>query len=141
MSIYGISISHVSIHINDTHPVLAIPELMRILIDVGGIGWDEAWEITTHTISYTNHTTLSEALEKWPIRIFQPLLPRIYMIVNEINERFCRKLWEQYPGDWERIERMAIIAHDQVKMAHLALVGSFSVNGVAAIHTEILKNA
>ena len=130
---------HVSIHINDTHPVLAIPELMRILMDVGGIGWDEAWEITSQTISYTNHTTLSEALEKWPIRIFQPLLPRIYMIVNEINERFCRKLWEQYPGDWERIERMAIIAHDQVKMAHLALVGSFSVNGVAAIHTEILK--
>ncbi len=130
---------HVSIHINDTHPVLAIPELMRILMDVGGIGWDEAWEITTHTISYTNHTTLSEALEKWPIRIFQPLLPRIYMIINEINERFCRKLWEQYPGDWERIERMAIIAHDQVKMAHLALVGSFSVNGVAEIHTEILK--
>ena len=130
---------HISIHINDTHPVLAIPELMRILMDVGGIGWDEAWEITTHTISYTNHTTLSEALEKWPIRIFQPLLPRIYMIVNEINERFCRKLWNQYPGDWERIERMAIIAHDQVKMAHLALVGSFSVNGVAEIHTEILK--
>ena len=130
---------HVCIHINDTHPVLAIPELMRILIDVGGIDWDEAWEITTHTISYTNHTTLSEALEKWPIRIFQPLLPRIYMIVKEINERFCRKLWEQYPGDWERIERMAIIAHDQVKMAHLALVGSFSVNGVAEIHTEILK--
>ena len=129
----------ISIHINDTHPVLAIPELMRILMDVGGIGWDEAWEITTHTISYTNHTTLSEALEKWPIRIFQPLLPRIYMIVNEINERFCRKLWNQYPGDWERIERMAIIAHDQVKMAHLALVGSFSVNGVAEIHTEILK--
>ena len=113
---------------------------MRILIDDGGIGWDEAWDITTHTISYTNHTTLSEALEKWPIRIFQPLLPRIYMIVDEINERFCRKLWEQYPGDWERIERMAIIAHDQVKMAHLALVGSFSVNGVAAIHTEILKS-
>ena len=129
----------VCIHINDTHPVLAIPELMRILMDDGGIGWDEAWEITTHTISYTNHTTLSEALEKWPIRIFQPLLPRIYMIVNEINERFCRKLWNQYPGDWERIERMAIIAHDQVKMAHLALVGSFSVNGVAEIHTEILK--
>ena len=93
-----------------------------------------------NTISYTNHTTLSEALEKWPIRIFQPLLPRIYMIINEINERFCQKLWELYPGDWKRIERMAIIAHDQVKMAHLALVGSYSVNGVAAIHTEILKN-
>ena len=105
-----------------------------------GLGWDEAWEITSNTISYTNHTTLSEALEKWPVRIFQPLLPRIYMIVNEINERFCKKLWGKYPGDWDRIERMAIIAHDQVKMAHLALVGSYSVNGVAAIHTEILKN-
>ncbi|MBB6445816.1 glycogen/starch/alpha-glucan phosphorylase [Bacillus benzoevorans] len=131
---------HVCIHINDTHPVLAIPELMRVLMDLGGLGWDEAWEITTQTISYTNHTTLSEALEKWPIRIFQPLLPRIYMIVTEINERFCHLLWERYPGDWNRIERMAIIAHDQVKMAHLALVGSFSVNGVAALHTEILKH-
>nr|WP_295971277.1 glycogen/starch/alpha-glucan phosphorylase [uncultured Bacillus sp.] len=131
---------HVCIHINDTHPVLAIPELMRVLMDENGLGWDEAWEITTQTISYTNHTTLSEALEKWPIRIFQPLLPRIYMIVQEINERFCQKLWNLYPGDWERIERMAIIAHDQVKMAHLALVGSFSVNGVAALHTEILKS-
>ncbi|WP_338449205.1 glycogen/starch/alpha-glucan phosphorylase [Niallia oryzisoli] len=130
---------HVCIHINDTHPVLAIPELMRILMDVGGLGWDEAWGITTQTISYTNHTTLSEALETWPIRIFQPLLPRIYMIVNEINERFCQKLWQLFPGDWKRIERMAIIAHDQVKMAHLALVGSYSVNGVAALHTEILK--
>ncbi|WP_071393751.1 glycogen/starch/alpha-glucan phosphorylase [Bacillus tuaregi] len=130
---------HVCIHINDTHPVLAIPELMRILMDMGGLGWDEAWNITTQTISYTNHTTLSEALETWPIRIFQPLLPRIYMIVNEINERFCQKLWQLYPGDWKRIERMAIIAHDQVKMAHLALVGSYSVNGVAALHTEILK--
>jgi len=130
---------HVCIHINDTHPVLAIPELMRILMDVGGLGWDEAWDITTRTISYTNHTTLSEALETWPIRIFQPLLPRIYMIVNEINERFCQKLWQLFPGDWKRIERMAIIAHDQVKMAHLALVGSYSVNGVAALHTEILK--
>ena len=130
---------HVCIHINDTHPVLAIPELMRILMDEGGMGWEEAWKVTTGAISYTNHTTLSEALEKWPIRIFQPLLPRIYMIIHEINERFCKQLWERYPGDWQRIERMAIIAHDQVKMAHLALVGSFSVNGVAALHTEILK--
>ena len=130
---------HVCIHINDTHPVLAIPELMRILIDDGGLGWEEAWEVTSKTISYTNHTTLQEALEKWPVRIFQPLLPRIYMIVHEINERFCKQLWEYYPGDWERIEKMAIIAHDQVKMAHLAIVGSYSVNGVAALHTEILK--
>ncbi|MGM0777493.1 MAG: glycogen/starch/alpha-glucan phosphorylase [Bacillota bacterium] len=130
---------YVSIHINDTHPVLAIPELMRILLDEEGMGWEEAWDITVRTIAYTNHTTLSEALEKWPVRIFQPLLPRIFMIVNEINERFCRDLWDRYPGDWKRIEDMAIIAHDQVKMAHLALVGSSSVNGVAALHTEILK--
>jgi glycogen phosphorylase len=130
---------HISIHINDTHPVLAIPELMRFLIDEEGYGWDEAWEITTKTISYTNHTTLSEALERWPVRIFQPLLPRIYMIVEEINKRFCADLWNQYPGDWKRIERMAIIAHDEVKMAHLALVGSHSINGVARIHTDILK--
>ncbi|MFO1444273.1 glycogen/starch/alpha-glucan phosphorylase [Bacillus sp. Bva_UNVM-123] len=130
---------HISIHINDTHPVLAVPELMRILLDEEGLSWDEAWHITVNTISYTNHTTLSEALEKWPVRIFQPLLPRIFMIVQEINERYCRQLWEQYPGEWEKIESMAIITHDEIKMAHLALVGSYSVNGVAALHTEILK--
>lgn len=130
---------HVCIHINDTHPVLAIPELMRILIDDEGFDWDLAWYITKHTISYTNHTTLSEALEKWPIRIFQPLLPRIYMIVEEINERFCGELWDQYTGDWDRIAKLAIIADGYVKMAHLAIVGSFSVNGVAKLHTEILK--
>lgn len=130
---------YVSIHINDTHPVLAIPELMRILLDEEGMSWEEAWNITVNTISYTNHTTLAEALEKWPIRIFQSLLPRIYMIVNEINERFCQELWQEYEGDWTRIENMAIIAHGQVKMAHLAICGSHSVNGVAALHTEILK--
>jgi glycogen phosphorylase len=130
---------HVCIHINDTHPVLAIPELMRILIDEEGFDWDLAWNITKHTISYTNHTTLSEALEKWPIRIFQPLLPRIYMIVEEINERFCGDLWDKYTGDWDRIAKLAIIADGYVKMAHLAIVGSFSVNGVAKLHTEILK--
>jgi starch phosphorylase len=130
---------HICIHINDTHPVLAIPELMRVLIDEEGMGWDQAWYITSNTISYTNHTTLTEALEKWPIRVFRPLLPRIYMIIEEINERFCRWLWEKYPGDWQRIENQAIIAHDHVKMAHLAVVGSFSVNGVAKLHTEILK--
>jgi len=129
----------IAIHINDTHPVLAIPELMRILMDEHGMGWDEAWNITTNTISYTNHTTLSEALEKWPISIFKPLLPRIYMIVEEINERYCRGLWEKYTGDWKRIEEMAIIAHGVIKMAHLAIVGSHSVNGVAKIHTDILK--
>ncbi|MEC1720594.1 glycogen/starch/alpha-glucan phosphorylase [Schinkia azotoformans] len=129
----------VAIHINDTHPVLAIPELMRILMDEHGMGWEEAWHITTNTISYTNHTTLSEALEKWPISIFKPLLPRIYMIVEEINERYCRGLWDKYTGDWKRIEEMAIIAHGVIKMAHLAIVGSHSVNGVAKIHTDILK--
>lgn len=129
----------IAIHINDTHPVLAIPELMRILLDEEKLAWEEAWYITTHTISYTNHTTLSEALEKWPIHIFKPLLPRIYMIIEEINERFCHELWERYPYDWKRIEDMAIIAHNLVKMAHLAIVGSYSVNGVAKIHTEILK--
>ncbi|AIE61133.1 glycogen/starch/alpha-glucan phosphorylase [Bacillus methanolicus] len=130
---------HVSIHINDTHPALAIPELMRILLDEEKMGWDEAWNITKNTISYTNHTTLSEALEKWPIRIFQPLLPRIFMIVDEINERFCKELWDRYPGDWERIEKMAIVAHGEVRMAHLALAGCYSVNGVARLHTDILK--
>ncbi|RIW35616.1 glycogen/starch/alpha-glucan phosphorylase [Bacillus salacetis] len=130
---------HISIHINDTHPVLAIPELMRILLDEHGLDWEEAWEITSRTFAYTNHTTLSEALERWPVRIFEPLLPRIFMIVNEINERFCQSLWGKYPGDWNRIEQMAIISHGEVKMAHLAIAGSFSVNGVAAIHTEILK--
>lgn len=129
----------IAIHINDTHPVLAIPELMRILLDEEKLAWEEAWHITTQTISYTNHTTLSEALEKWPIHIFKPLLPRIYMIIEEINERFCHELWGRYPYEWHRIEEMAIIAHDLVKMAHLAIVGSHSVNGVAKIHTEILK--
>ncbi|MBO9130942.1 glycogen/starch/alpha-glucan phosphorylase [Bacillus sp. 165] len=129
----------VSIHINDTHPVLAIPELMRILLDEEKMSWDEAWNVTVNTISYTNHTTLSEALEKWPIHIFQPLLPRIFMIVDEINERFCHELWQRYTNDWKRIEDMAIIAHGLVKMAHLAIVGSHSVNGVAKIHTDILK--
>lgn len=132
--------NRIAIHINDTHPVMAIPELMRILIDEEKLSWEEAWEITTQTISYTNHTTLSEALEKWPVRLFKPLLPRIYMIIEEINRRFCEQLWELYPGDWDRINSMSIIHHDEVKMAHLALVGSYSVNGVAQIHTDILKN-
>jgi len=129
----------VAIHINDTHPVLAIPELMRILIDEEGMGWDDAWKITINSISYTNHTILAEALEKWPIDMFKSLLPRIYMIVHEINERFCRELWNQYPGDWDRIGKMAVVADGYVKMAHLAIAGSHSVNGVAKLHTEILK--
>ncbi|MEW8970677.1 MAG: glycogen/starch/alpha-glucan phosphorylase [Mesobacillus sp.] len=131
---------YVSIHINDTHPAIAVPELMRILMDEEGLGWDDAWDITVQTLSYTNHTTLAEALERWPIRIFKPLLPRIFMIVEEINERFCKQVWEQYPGDWGRVESMAIIAHEEVRMAPLAIVGSHSVNGVAQLHTEILKN-
>lgn len=131
---------YVSIHINDTHPAIAVPELMRILMDEEGLGWGDAWDITVQTLSYTNHTTLAEALERWPIRIFKPLLPRIFMIVEEINERFCKQVWVQYPGDWGRVESMAIIAHDEVRMAPLAIVGSHSVNGVAQLHTEILKN-
>jgi len=130
---------YVSIHINDTHPAVAVPELMRILIDEEGFDWDEAWDITVRTISYTNHTILPEALERWDVTIFRTLLPRIFMIVNEINERFCRDLWELFPGDWERIGRMAIIGGNQIRMAFLAIVGSHSVNGVAEVHSEILK--
>ncbi|MEG0771956.1 glycogen/starch/alpha-glucan phosphorylase [Clostridium sp.] len=129
----------VSIHINDTHPALAIPELMRILMDEEGLGWEDAWRITENTISYTNHTILSEALEKWPVDIFRSLLPRIYMIVEEINERFCKALWNKYIGQWDKISAMAIIGDNYVRMANLAIVGSHSVNGVAKLHTEILK--
>ncbi len=129
----------IAIHINDTHPTLAIPELMRILMDEEGLGWDEAWRITTNTVSYTNHTILAEALEKWPVDMFKKLLPRIYMIVEEINKRFCEELWNKYIGQWDKISKMAIIGDGYVKMAHLAIVGSHSVNGVAKLHTEILK--
>lgn len=129
----------VAIHINDTHPALAIPELMRVLIDEEGLDWDTAWRMTTSTVSYTNHTVLPEALEKWPIDKFRTLLPRIYEIINEINERFCRELWQRYPGEWDRIAAMAIIAYGYVHMANLAIVGSHSVNGVAKLHTEILQ--
>ncbi|WP_100404370.1 glycogen/starch/alpha-glucan phosphorylase [Bacillus solitudinis] len=129
----------IAIQINDTHPSLAVPELMRILMDEEKFGWDKAWEITTKTIAYTNHTTLSEALEKWPKTMLQGLLPRIYMIINEINERFCQGIWFDHPELRDKIPELAIIADEQVHMAHLAIVGSFSVNGVARIHTEILK--
>ncbi len=129
----------VAIHINDTHPALAIPEMMRILMDQEGLGWDDAWRITCEVMSYTNHTVMPEALEKWPIDKFRGLLPRIYDIVSEINERFCRDLWQKYPGDWERISTMAITAYGQVRMAHLAVAGSHSVNGVSKLHSEILK--
>jgi len=130
---------YVAIHINDTHPALAIPELMRILTDEEGLSWEEAWNITVKTMSYTNHTVMPEALEKWPVELFRDLLPRIYAIVHEINERFCGELWDSYPGEWDKIAHMALIADSQMHMAHLAIVGSHSVNGVARIHTEILK--
>ena len=125
---------------NDTHPTLTVAELMRLLMDEHGLGWDDAWEITTHCVAYTNHTIMSEALEKWPQDIFKNLLPRIYMIVEEINRRFCEEIRAKYPGDDARVARMAILADGQVKMAHMAIAASFSVNGVAALHTEILKN-
>ncbi|WP_326512384.1 glycogen/starch/alpha-glucan phosphorylase [Clostridium intestinale] len=130
----------IAIHINDTHPTLAIPELMRILLDEEGLSWEDAWRITTNSVSYTNHTILQEALEKWPIDMFKKLLPRIFMIVEEINERFTRKLWSKYEGQWDKISQMAIVGDGYVRMAHLAIVGSHSVNGVAKLHTEILKN-
>jgi starch phosphorylase len=130
----------VAVHINDTHPALAIPELMRILLDDGGMGWEDAWQITVNTISYTNHTTLPEALEKWPQAMFQRVLPRVYEIVAEINERFTKTAGLQKTDDWNRANSMAIIADDLVNMGHLAAVGSHSINGVAKIHSEILKN-
>ncbi|SMB94283.1 starch phosphorylase [Desulfonispora thiosulfatigenes DSM 11270] len=130
----------IAVHINDTHPALCVPELMRILIDEEHFGWDEAWDITTNTLSYTNHTILPEALEKWPIDLFKSLLPRIYMIVEEINERFTKSLWDKYPGNWDLISDLAVISNGNIKMVNLAIVGSKYVNGVAKIHTEILKN-
>ena len=129
----------IAIHINDTHPTLAIPELMRILLDEEGLSWENAWRITQNTISYTNHTILAEALEKWPVDMFKGLLPRIYMIIEEINRRYCEELWNKYVGQWDKISRMAIIGDGYVRMANLAIVGSHSVNGVAKLHTEILK--
>lgn len=129
----------VAIHINDTHPTLVIPELMRILVDDKGLGWDEAWDLTTQTVSYTNHTLLSEALEKWPVNMVRELLPRVYMIIEEINKRFCGMLLDRFPDGQDLVSKVAIVESDQVKMAHLAIVGSYSVNGVAELHTELLK--
>ena len=125
--------------LNDTHPTVAIPELMRILLDDEGLTWEEAWDITTRTCAYTNHTIMSEALEKWPVDLFSRLLPRIYQIVEEINRRFLIQVREQYPGDEEKVRQMAVIYDGQVHMARLAIVGGYSVNGVAQLHTEILK--
>ena len=125
--------------LNDTHPTVAVAELMRILMDEEGLEWNEAWDVTTKTCAYTNHTIMAEALEKWPIELFSRLLPRIYQIVEEINRRFVNQIQEQYPGNYEKVKKMAIIMDGQVKMAHLAIVAGYSVNGVARLHTEILK--
>ena len=125
---------------NDTHPTVAVAELMRLLMDQEGLGWDQAWDITTKCCAYTNHTIMSEALEKWPIELFSRLLPRVYQIIEEINRRFILEIQQKYPGNFEKIKEMAIIYDGQVKMAHLAIVAGYSVNGVARLHTEILKN-
>ena len=129
----------VAFQLNDTHPTVAVAELMRVLMDDYDLSWDEAWEITCKTCAYTNHTIMSEALEKWPIELFSRLLPRIYQIVEEINRRFVLRIQQMYPGNQEKIRKMAIIYDGQVKMAHLAIVGGHSVNGVARLHTEILE--
>ena len=130
----------VTFQLNDTHPTVTVAELMRILLDEEGLSWDEAWEITTKTCAYTNHTIMAEALEKWPIEIFSRLLPRIYQIVEEINRRFILQIQAEFPGDNGKVARMAIVYDGQVKMAHLAIAAGYSVNGVAKLHTEILKN-
>lgn len=130
----------VCFQLNDTHPTVTVAEFMRILMDDYYLSWDEAWNITTKTCAYTNHTIMSEALEKWPLELFSRLLPRIYQIVEEINRRFVLEIQAKYPNDYKKIEKMAIVYDGQVKMAHLAIVASFSVNGVARLHTEILKN-
>ena len=130
----------VTFQMNDTHPTVAVAELMRILMDEEGLGWDEAWEVTRKSVAYTNHTIMSEALEKWPIELFSRLLPRVYQIIEEINRRFILAIQAKYPGNYEKIKKMAIIYDGQVKMAHLAIAAGYSVNGVARLHTEILKH-
>ena len=130
----------VTFQMNDTHPTVAVAELMRILMDEEGLGWDEAWEVTRKSVAYTNHTIMSEALEKWPIELFSRLLPRVNQIIEEINRRFILEIQAKYPGNYEKIKKMAIIYDGQVKMAHLAIAAGYSVNGVARLHTEILKN-
>ncbi len=130
-----------AIHLNDTHPALSIPELMRILIDENGYSWEKAWEITTATCAYTNHTVLAEALETWSEDLIARRLPRIYMIIKEINRRFCEDLWSRYTGDWDKIGRMSILNHNTVRMANLSVMGSHHVNGVSALHSEIIKNS
>ncbi len=130
-----------AIHINDTHPALCIPELMRILIDEYSYTWDDAWSIVTRTVAYTNHTVMSEALEKWSEDLIARRLPRIYMILKEINQRFCGLMWDKFPGDWDKINRMSIISHNQIKMANLCVVASHTVNGVSALHSDIIKDS
>ena len=137
--IHGLA-DKVVFQMNDTHPTVAVAELMRILLDEENLTWDEAWEITTHACAYTNHTIMAEALEKWPIDIFSRLLPRVYQIIEEINRRFINQINEMYPGHQEKADSMAILKDGQVRMANLAIAASFSVNGVARLHTEILKN-
>jgi len=129
-----------AIHINDTHPALCIPELMRILLDEYNCSWENAWDIVTRTVAYTNHTVLSEALETWAEDLIERRLPRIYMILKEINERFCAELWNRYPGDWDKIDRMSIFSHGRIRMANLSVVASHKVNGVSALHSDIIKN-
>lgn len=130
----------VAIHVNDTHPALVIPELMRVLIDTYSYSWEDAWSVVTSVVSYTNHTVMPEALETWKEDLFSLRLPRIYMIVKEINRRLCEDLWNCYPGDWDRISRMSLIENKQIKMANLCVYGSHTVNGVSALHSEILKD-
>lgn len=128
-----------SIHINDTHPALSIPELMRILMDDYGYSWEKAWDIVVRTMAYTNHTVMSEALEKWSEDLIERRLPRIYAIIREINARFCGEMWQRFPGQWDKIDRMSVMSHGQIKMANLSVIGSKKVNGVSALHSEILK--
>ena len=130
-----------AIHINDTHPALAVPELMRILVDEHFYDWDTAWNITTATCAYTNHTVLAEALETWAEDLVARRLPRIHSILKEINRRFCDDLWKRFPGDWNKISRMSILSHNTVRMANLSIVGSHSVNGVSALHSDIIKQS
>lgn len=131
----------VAIHINDTHPTLCIPELMRILLDDYGYSWDAAWKIITETVSYTNHTVMQEALEKWPQELFKTLLPRIFQIVNEINQRYCAELWRTYPNQWDKIAANAIVSDGVIRMANLCLAASHTINGVSVLHSNILKDS
>lgn len=130
---------HVAVQINDTHPAVAVAELMRLLMDSENMSWDAAWDVTTQTLAYTNHTIMAEALEKWPVEMFKKLLPRCYMIIEEINRRFCNDVYHRYDGDWNKVNKLSIIHDGYVRMAYLAIVGSHSVNGVAKLHTELLK--